>query len=114
MPKPSVGRIAHYVSYGTPVAADGTQAHTSECRAAVITELTGDPADPTQVGLAVFNPTGMFFNRAVSYNAGEETPGDPSCPSADTHGQPFRYCACGWAEAAPKGGTWHWPEREES
>jgi hypothetical protein len=25
----------------------------------------------------------------------------------DTHGDPHRYCSCGWIEAAYKGGTWH-------
>lgn len=104
--RPSVGRIVHYVSYGTP----GGE-YTSECRAAIVTELTGDPAHPDQVGIAVLNPTGMFFNRATDYHDGAETPGDPQCPAKDTHGDPFRYCSCGWAEASYKGGTWHWPER---
>lgn len=104
--KPSVGRIVHYVSYGTP----GGE-YKSECRAAMITELTGDPDHPDQVGLAVFNPTGQFFNRAVPCDDGGETPGRADCPDAASHGAPFRYCACGWMEATHKGGTWHWPER---
>jgi len=103
MPTPSIGRIVHYVSYGTPGGEYG-----KECRAAIITEVTDDP---TQVGLAVLNPTGMFFNRAVQHNDGAETPGSPDCPSSAAHGDPFRYCACGWMEASPVGGTWHWPER---
>lgn len=78
MPKqqPSVGRIVHYRSYGTP----GGE-YTSECRAAIITELTSDPDHPDQVGLCVLNPTGQFFNRAVPYDEGGA------------------------------GGTWHWPAR---
>jgi hypothetical protein len=59
--KPSVGRIVHYVSYGSPVRADGTQAFASECRAAIITEVDALGL----VGLCVLNPTGQFFNRGV-------------------------------------------------
>lgn len=53
--KPSVGRIVHYVSYGTP----GGE-YKSKCRAAIITETNEIQED--QVNLAVLNPTGMFFN----------------------------------------------------
>lgn len=55
--KPSIGRVVHYVSYGTP----GGE-YASECRAAIITET--DTSDT--VGLCVLNPTGMFFNRTVT------------------------------------------------
>lgn len=74
---PSVGRIVHYVSYGTP----GGE-YTSECRAAVVTHT--DPKGDT-VDLAVLNPTGMFFNRALLHD-----------------------------EDGKAGGTWHWPERVEA
>lgn len=84
MPVPSVGRIVHYVSHGTPVRPDGTQAYTRECRAAIITEV--DAKDPSVVGLCVLNPTGQFFNRDVTRDEGDEHDGR-------------------W------GGTWHWPER---
>ena len=53
---PTVGRIVHYVSYGTP---GGEVA--SECRAAVVTEADGG----STVALAVLNPTGLFFNTGV-------------------------------------------------
>lgn len=86
--RPSVGRIVHYVSYGTPVRVDGTQAYGSECRAAVVTEVTEHPDADGTVGLAVVNPTGMFFNRNVPH-AEDVTAGD-----LDKH----------------PGGTWHWPE----
>jgi hypothetical protein len=76
-----VGRTVHYVSHGTPVRADGSQAYTRECRAAIITQVT--PDDST-VGLAVLNPTGMFFHPTIPYGDGEHD-----------------------------GGTWHWPERVE-
>ncbi len=83
MQQPSVGRVVHYTSYGTP----GGE-YRSVCRAAIVTEV-GDPngadADLGRVGLAVLNPEGMFFNRGVLLSKA----GD------DEH----------------KGGTWHWPER---
>lgn len=105
---PSVGRIVHYVSHGTP----GGE-YPSVCRAAVVTEVTGqlEPDGPWVVGLAVLNPEGMHFNRDVKYHDGAETPGSPDCPNAASHGNPFRYCSCGWMEASHRGGTWHWPER---
>jgi hypothetical protein len=55
MPKPSVGRVVHYVSYGTP---GGEFA--SQCRAAVVSEV--DTGDDERVGLVVLNPTGLFFH----------------------------------------------------
>lgn len=84
--KPSVGRIVHYVSYGTP----GGE-YKSECRAAVITEAVPIALVPPElaggidigVSLCVLNPAGMFFNRNVQQD-----------------------------EDGHAGGTWHWPERE--
>jgi hypothetical protein len=55
---PSVGRIVHYVSYGTP----GDE-YPSACRAAIVTEVFDN-----RVGLCVLNPTGQFFNREVPYD----------------------------------------------
>jgi hypothetical protein len=82
--KPSVGRIVHYVSYGTP----GGE-YPSVCRAAVVTACVTVPADRTgrsddgdTVDLCVFNPEGLFFNKGVVY------------------------------DEKSRGGTWHWPERE--
>lgn len=60
MPKPSIGRIVHYTSYGTPNGEYG-----QVCRAAVITEVIDD----VTVSLAVLNPTGMFFNVKVPLDA---------------------------------------------
>jgi hypothetical protein len=82
--KPSVGRIVHYVSHGSPVLPDGTQAYTSECRAAIVTEVT----DPHTVGLMVANPTGQFFRQGVVFDDDD----DPTQRA---------------------GGSWHWPERAE-
>jgi hypothetical protein len=96
MTEPTVGRNVHYVSYGTP---NGEYA--SLCRAAIITEagqwVTVDSTSPdpnTRVltqqferetcALAVWNPTGVFFNSG---------------------GVPIRH-----DETEKMGGTWHWPE----
>ena len=84
MPTPTVGRIVHYVSYGTP----GGE-YKSTCRAAVVTEV--DQADPELVGLAVLNPGGLFFNRGIPQD-------ELVLPDPDR--RPVR-----------RGGTWHWPER---
>lgn len=90
MQQPSVGRIVHYVSHGTPVRADGGQAFTARCRAAIVTEVElGVPKSlgGERVGLAVLNPTGIFLH---SLEAG----------------------GCKYHDAdEPPGGTWHWPER---
>jgi hypothetical protein len=83
-PQPSVGRIVHYVSHGTPVRADGSQAFTKQCRAAVVTEVDG--AESFKVGLCVLNPTGQFFHALAA----------GGCMADETEHQ---------------GGTWHWPER---
>jgi hypothetical protein len=74
---PSVGRIVHYVSYGTP----GGE-YLSQCRAAVVTDVTSFTDGAWTVSLAVLNPTGMFFNTG-----------------------------CVQSEEGREGGTWHWPER---
>ena len=89
--KPSVGRIVHYVSYGTP----GGE-YKSECRAAIIAEVYPAPGPSplsggeveymgpnTLCALVVLNPSGLFFND------------------------------CELDEDEHKGGTWHWPERAE-
>ena len=79
MDKPSVGRIAHYsvgrmvhyVAYGTP----GGEFPAGVCRAAVITEVERPPEhsnDPEAVALCVMNPTGLFFNRFVPYDEGHK------------------------------------------
>lgn len=100
-PAPTVGRIVHYVSYGTP----GGE-YSSQCRAAIITEVAGNT-----VGLAVLNPEGMYFTRDIVHNEAAEAPGDPDCSQRDLHGTLRPYCSCGWIEPGHQSGTWHWPER---
>lgn len=69
--KPTVGRIVHYQSYGTP----GGE-YASLPRAAVITEV--DP-NGEHVGLCILNPTGQFFTRGVRYSE-EPKPGHWNWP----------------------------------
>jgi hypothetical protein len=112
--KPSVGRIVHYVSYGTK-----NGEYSPECRAGIVTEvgqwvtvaedrdvdggellrmipgLAQAPGPNTRVlvqefhpeacSLSVHNPTGVFFNSG---------------------GVPIEH-----DEDTKKPGSWHWPER---
>ena len=77
---PSVGRIVHYHSYGTP----GGE-YLPEARAAVVTAIqqvetaTGTVETWHAVSLAILNPTGMFFNQSVPYSL-EPKPGHWSWP----------------------------------
>ncbi len=70
--KPSVGRIVHYQSYGTP----GGE-YKPLPRAAVITQVNFGPTN--SVGLCILNPTGQFFNTDVPYSE-ELAPGSWSWP----------------------------------
>lgn len=112
--KPSIGRIVHYVSYGTPIRADGSQAYTQQCRAATVTTVGGwvttrvegdgtrrtvtQEFNPTAVGLRVDNPTGQFFNPEVVYDPGYPGTVDPAVCDGLRH----------------DGGSWHWPARTET
>ena len=53
---PTVGRIVHYVAFGTP----GGE-YKPEHRAAIVTDVW---PDRTEIGLCVLNPSGIFFNKA--------------------------------------------------
>lgn len=78
--KPTVGRIVHYQSFGTPLGE-----YRAEPRAAIVTIVHGaEHGDNAAVGLAVLNPTGLFFNDVV-----EHAPDDKPTP-----------------------GHWNWPPRE--
>ena len=59
--KPSVGRMVHYISYGTP-----NGEYKPEHRAAVITKVGADDPDQS-VGLCIMNPSGLFFNESVKF-----------------------------------------------
>jgi hypothetical protein len=60
---PSVGRVVHYVAYGTPGGEYAAGAH----RAAIVAEVI-ECTDPAQTGewlnLMIVNPTGIHFNKA--------------------------------------------------
>lgn len=88
--KPSVSRMVHYVSYGTP----GGE-YLPECRAAVIAEVHDDDL----VELCVLNPKGIFFTSST-YHGSE----DFTVHNADGEVIIENH-------VAPYGGTWHWPER---
>lgn len=59
---PTVGGIVHYFSFGTP----GGE-YQSTVRAAIITEVDEPDNPESPVGLAVLNPTGLFFNQHVPF-----------------------------------------------
>lgn len=103
--KPSVGRIVHYVSRGSK-----DNVFPATCRAAIVTDVP-DPEQPLLIGLAVLNPSGLFFDQGLSYDDGQGTPGDKDCFAPHEKG-PFNYCGvCDWTAPQLIGGTWHWPER---
>lgn len=79
-----VGSAVHYVSFGTP----GGE-YTSQCRSATVTEVGAGGA----VGLAVLNPTGLFFHPLAAGGG---------CPFDADHNE---------VDPLGKGGSWHWPER---
>ena len=82
MQLPSVGRIVHYVAYGTP----GGEFPAGKHRAAIITDVVQDYAVVDDavilVSLCILNPTGMYFTQGLQEDPTGEKPG-----------------------------TWHWPER---
>lgn len=105
---PNIGMVVHYVSLGS---ADGQ--YPATCRAAIVTEIDTAPVSlgGQRIGLAVINPAGIFLRSlgegGARYHDGAETPGAADCGAKASHGNPFRYCACGWAEARLVGSTWH-------
>ena len=90
----TVGRVVHYVARGS---ADGK--FLPVCRAALVSEV-GD--DPETVGLAVLNPTGVFFqplaDGGVPLDAGQEQAGGGT------------WVRCARGDRVYRRGTWHWPE----
>lgn len=72
-PTPSIGRIVHYTSFGTP-----NGEYKSECRAAIITAVS-PPPDATPGGhwadLTVFNPDGIFLNKECPQSEDEHLGG---------------------------------------
>ena len=67
---PSIGRIVHYVAYGTP----GGEFPAGVCRAAVVTEVEALGVG-VGVGVCVLNPTGQYFNRGLKQDEETKAPG---------------------------------------
>lgn len=65
----TVGRIVHYVAYGTPKGEYQAGAH----RAAIITEINS--VYEGTVTLMICNPTGTHFNDSVPHDANGDVPG---------------------------------------
>lgn len=80
----TVGRMVHYVAYGTPDGEFPVGAH----RAAIVTRLdnvglTEPYISNPEVSLCVLNPNGQYFDQEIPYDGSPE----------------------------PKSGTWHWIEK---
>lgn len=75
--KPTIGRIVHYHSYGTP----GGEFKPLP-RAAIVTAVNvGPPGDDDSVSLCAINPTGVFFNEHVRHAPDDKpTPGHWNWP----------------------------------
>ena len=73
---PTVGRIVHYRSFGTP----GGE-HPQACRAALVTEGDGESST---ISLAVHNPTGLFFDRDIEQDESRERGGSWHWPCVRT------------------------------
>lgn len=74
--KPTIGRIVHYQSYGTP----GGE-YLPEPRAAVVTAIMTTEFGEGYVALAILNPTGLFFNESVPHAPDDvPTPGHWNWP----------------------------------
>lgn len=69
---PSVGRVVHYVAYGT----SGGEFPSGMCRAAVVTEVELKAGiDEWLVSVCVLNPTGLFFDRWLIQDEKQKAPG---------------------------------------
>lgn len=118
--KPSIGRTVHYVSFGTP----GGE-YTSQCRAAIVTEVGAwvtiqtlvmpDTPDWTRWPLAIREK--ILGSRARELRQYYD---NTACALmvANPTGQFFNTCIPydpgtenDHNEVQYKGGTWHWPER---
>lgn len=74
--KPTIGRVVHYISYGTP-----NGEYKPEHRAAIITRVS--ETNENQVDICVFNPKGIFFNENVNFGTRE---GQVHWPERDEDG----------------------------
>jgi hypothetical protein len=67
--EPHVGMIVIYMSHGSPIdPSTGEQRYTSKKRAALVTTVDDyRPQGNGILGLAVLNPTGLFFDEHVPH-----------------------------------------------
>lgn len=99
---PRVGDVVHYVSYDTP-----SGEYAPACCAAVVTEVSAFVSSATwtpHVGLAVLNPTGVFF-RTLAGGGCVHDPGE--VPGADDDDDPPDAIATTARRRTYLGGTWH-------
>jgi len=68
MQQPSVGRVVHYVAYGTP----GGEFPARVCRAAVVSQVH---EEGERIGVVVLNPTGLFFNVDIPHDEQDKAGG---------------------------------------
>ena len=66
--KPSVGRVVHYVAYGTP----GGEFPVGACRAAIVSQVS---EETESCGVVVLNPTGLFFNVSIPHDEEKKAAG---------------------------------------
>ena len=64
---PTVGKTVYYYAYGTPKG----EFPANVARAAIVTEVDKPGEAESPVGLAVLNPTGLFFNQHIPYGPGQ-------------------------------------------
>jgi hypothetical protein len=96
---PTVGRIVHYKSYGTP----GGEFEPA-CRAAVVTEVEGKrPVDANvYVSLAVLNPSGLFFDQDIPQAESPHRGGTWHWPCVRTETAPIHWTGTGGIPHAVK------------
>lgn len=111
--RPSIGRIVHYVSYGTP----GGE-YTSQCRAAIITgvpDLLNGFEERPRTGWVR-----RVFNWLSGAGSGDKDSQQEIVNGADGHWVAgltvFNPSGVFFNQTLPHsddhaGGTWHWPER---
>lgn len=62
-PVPSVGRVVHYIAYGTP----NGEFPAGQKRAAIVTQVHETQNPESDIGICVLNPNGFYFNELVSF-----------------------------------------------
>ncbi|QJD49579.1 hypothetical protein HWD32_gp01 [Gordonia phage Secretariat] len=88
--KPTIGRIVHYHSHGTPNGEYPQAPHAAIITAVYPAGIVGLPNNGVvYVGLCILHPTGWFFNQMVPYSD-EPVPGSWSWPPHVEDDNPVR------------------------